>query len=115
MNDALNTSGEAGVGDRFVAVEPDVDVLENGESYTIVADVPGVSREALGVEYEDGVLKLSAACRSASGGVKYERTFRVGDDVDMERASATVVGGVATVVLPKSVRSRPRRIEVAVG
>lgn len=114
MSQVQSKCGSA-VREHAAAVEPEVDVLETAEGYMIVADVPGVARESLDVEYEESVLRLRGSGRSALGEVRFERSFRLGDDVDIERASATVESGVATVVLPRLQRSRPRRISVSVG
>ena len=61
----VQSNGGSAVRELAAAVEPEVDVLETAEGYTIVADVPGVARESLEVEYEESVLRLRGSGRSA--------------------------------------------------
>lgn len=97
---------------------PAVDVAENESGYTIYADVPGVSKEGVNITFENGVLTFRA--ESGAGEAKttgqflsrefrfasYERSFRVGDDVDTDAISAEIANGVLKVVLPRKASSK---------
>lgn len=104
-------------------VAPDVDICEEEERLALIADMPGVSAGGAEVKLEDGTLTISGRTRAEAPEVgpryreygparSYHRAFSVSDDIDAEHIEARMKGGVLTVVLPKSARARPRRIEV---
>ena len=103
--------------------QPDVDLYETPDEWTLVVDMPGVKAADFTVDLDNGTLTLrgKAAPRQAAGtryifreyGVgDYHAAIAVGDTVDPERISADVADGVLTLHLPKSVASKPRTIDV---
>lgn len=103
------------------AVRPRVDVFENEAEYLVVADVPGVARDALDVRFEDGELRLEARRAGATAGQPIAEEYRIGDyrrafampeGIDADRIDAELVNGVLKVHLPKSSAKRPRRIDI---
>lgn len=104
---------------------PAVDVAETENGYTILADVPGAQKDSVQVTYEEGVVTLKAQGTTRSEGANaqmihrefraaaYERSFRVGDDVDAEKISAEISNGVLKVSLPKRA-SNKKTIAVSV-
>lgn len=105
-----------------VFVRPRVDVFENEAEYLVVADVPGVTKDALDVRFEDGELRLEARRSGApSTGqsladeyriADYRRAFAMPEGVDAEKIEAELAHGVLKVHLPKSASKRPRRIDI---
>lgn len=102
---------------------PAVDVVETADSLKLMADVPGARAESIDIRVEDGVLTLRAdvPARADEGtqwrlreyGVgAWERSFRLGDDVDASRIDAAYRDGVLTLTLPKAAHARARKIEV---
>ena len=101
---------------------PNVDILENSDELTLVADVPGVSPDGIDIQYEQGELTIRgrvAPRREDRSFLLHEygvgdfyRAFQLGEGVDNERISAEVAGGVLTVHLPKTERVKPRKIAV---
>jgi HSP20 family protein len=102
---------------------PDVDIYETGEEFVLTADVPGARPESIDLNVEKGVLTLRAgvAQRGPSearpvsreyGVGGFERTFRIGEGIDVEQIGAELKNGVLTLRLPKSVAKRGRKIEV---
>lgn len=118
-------------GETFVA--PEVDIYEEDDSLVLVADVPGVAAGGVEVKLENGVLELTAhraeekrveksgdeksaeADYSEYRPVSYHRSFSLSEDIDAEKIAATIKHGVLTVILPKSARAKPRKIEVKAG
>ena len=106
-------------------VEPAVDVIERGDAFEVVADMPGVGSEGVSVTVEDGVLTLagrtdpeearSGASHREFGSVNYRRSFNLGDEVDPERISAVIRHGMLRVTLAKRAQKVPRRIDVLAG
>ncbi len=102
---------------------PPIDIYDSDEGLVLEADLPGVTEETLSIVLEDSVLHLKASVFEAAppnarplhleyrtGG--FERSFILGDDVDREKIRAELYDGVLRVTLPRSDRSRTRRIEV---
>lgn len=104
------------------AVRPRVDVFESEAEYLVVADVPGATKEAIDVRFEDGELRLEArrAADATRGQVlaeeyraaDYRRAFAMPEGVDADKIEAELTQGVLRVHLPKSAHKRPRRIDV---
>ena len=42
---------------------PDVDVIENNDGFTVIADLPGVKPESISIEFDKGTLTLTAAVK----------------------------------------------------
>jgi len=107
-------------GDR-PAVRPRVDVFENEAEYLVVADMPGVAKDAVDIRFEDGELRFEARRATELPGTAlaeeyrpadYRRAFAMPEGVDAEKITAELANGVLSVRLPKSAAKRPHRIEV---
>lgn len=107
------------------ALVPPVDIFEDGEGITLLADLPGVAKENLAVSLEGDTLTLegkvslgeTASLRSvyAEIGVdRFKRSFMLSRDLDTTRIDAQVRNGVLTLRVPKREQAKPRRIEVRV-
>lgn len=95
---------------KYVTV-PKVDVFENADGYQVVADLPGVNKDALHLSWTKGELTLEGQ----DGDRFYRRAFTVPDGIDSAHITADLANGVLTLVLPKSPEVKPRRIEVRGG
>jgi HSP20 family protein len=107
-------------------VVPPVDVFENESGITLLADLPGVSRDRLGVRV-DGDSLLIEATASAAGPQNmelvygeaqypsYRRQFTLSRELDTSGVEASLKDGVLTLVIPKLEEAKPRRIDVRVG
>jgi len=107
--------------EQRLAVRPRVDVFENETEYLVVADMPGVAKDAVEVRFEDGELRLDArrtfdapgtALAEEYRAADFRRAFAMPDGVDAEKIVAELRCGVLQVHLPKSAAKRPRKIEV---
>jgi HSP20 family protein len=87
-------------------VVPPVDVFETESAITLLADLPGVSREQLTLRV-DGETLLLEATATASG--------PDGMQLDAARIEANLREGVLRLTIPKAEEARPRKIEVQVG
>lgn len=101
------------------------EVLETGEEIRFITDIPGVHPEDLNVTVENGVLLVTGERKlereeGQEGDFRlferrygrFERAFRVPQNVRTDSVKARYENGVLTVVLPKTEESRPRRIEI---
>lgn len=103
---------------------PNVDIIETQDEFLVVADMPGVSSDAVDIQYEQGVLTLQGRVepRQDEGGTTYllqeygvgdyYRSFRLGEDIDTEKIDARLKDGVLELRLPKSESTKPKKITV---
>ena len=105
---------------------PAVDIVEDAGGITLLADMPGVSKDRLDV-------KLDGDNLSIEGGVemdvpsdmralwaevsvpRFRRTFTLSRELDAARIEANLKDGVLTLRVPKQAHAQPRRIEVTAG
>ncbi|CAD5373131.1 Heat-shock protein [Rubrivivax sp. A210] len=118
--------------DRSAATEapraalPAVDIFEDEGGITLLADLPGVSREALKLEIEGEALTLEAEMRPlAPAGLeavyaevrlpRFRRSFTLSRELDSARIEANLKDGVLALRIPKQAHAQPRRISVNVA
>ena len=105
---------------------PPVDVFENEHGITLLADMPGVSRDNLGVRVDGDNLTIEATAASASpenmeliyGEARYaayRRQFTLSRELDTSRIEAQLKDGVLQLTIPKAEEAKPRRIQVNVA
>lgn len=122
--DALE-SPEA-TGEHHTAVLPPVDIFEDDAGFTVMADLPDVSRERLNVRVDGDSLVIEGAAEAPVGGDMamiygevlnplYRRSFTLSRELDPSRIDARLDSGVLRLRIPKAEEARPRRIEVTVG
>ncbi len=104
---------------------PATDVVEKQDEITVVCDMPGVDERNLEVSLENGELTLvgrqdavepeqhELLHREYRSGV-FQRSFTINEDIDTERVSAKLAGGVLKVTLPKAARAQSKKIAVQV-
>ena len=102
---------------------PSTDIFESDDVLTIVMEMPGVGREDVDVNVENGVLRVEGRLDfSKYEGMQpvyteynighYRRSFSLSSKVDQDRISAQMQDGVLTLRLPKAEEAKPRRISV---
>jgi HSP20 family molecular chaperone IbpA len=105
------------------ALIPLVDVTEDESGITLVADLPGASRESLSLNVDGDTLTIEAPVNLGELGDlqpvyaevragRYRRSFTLSRELDSGHIDATLKDGVLTLRLPKLEQARPRRIEV---
>lgn len=103
--------------------QPHVDIVEDSDGLTVLADMPGVRSEDVDIQFENGQLTIfgrvaprtidGARCMSQEYGVgDFQRSFQVSERVDSERITAALNNGVLTLRLPKTTAAKPRKIAV---
>lgn len=102
-------------------LRPAVDIFESEDSWTFVADMPGVAKGGLDLNIEQGVLSIRGRVEKAGKGENIYREFSMGSffrqfqlptEIDVEKADAAMKNGVLILTLPKSEAAKPRRIEI---
>jgi len=106
------------------AVAPLVDLYENDDELLLVADLPGVTKDGLHIQFHDGVLSLEGRrdVREGASLVRAEyrvadfvRHFTVPDGIDVEKIDASLADGVLQLKLPKAAAVKPRKITIKAG
>ena len=103
------------------------DVLDQGDSYLLEADMPGFDKESIHLDVENDVLTITAerhseheneekkgsyvCCERTYG--KYQRSFDV-SGIDTEGIKAKYADGVLAVTLPKLVEVKPAAKAIAI-
>ena len=107
-------------------VVPPVDVFENESGITLLADLPGVSRDRLGVRVDGETLVIEAKAATAGPEqmqlvygeaqyASYRRQFTLSRELDVSRIEANLKDGVLKLAIPKLEEAKPRRIDVKIG
>ncbi|MDD9303461.1 MAG: Hsp20/alpha crystallin family protein [Desulfobacter sp.] len=100
---------------------PAVDIYENEDEILLHADMPGVVREDISVDIDNGTLSISgvrtlktegSATYEEFSNVEYVRSFSVPQTIDVEKVEAELKDGVLRLHLPKSEAAKPRQIEI---
>ena len=118
-------TSRASQGERAAAA-PAVEIIEDGIGITLLADMPGVSREKLDVRLDGETLVIEgdAAVEGPEGmrGLwaevhvpRYRRSFTLSRELDTSRIEAGIKDGVLTLRIPKQPHVQPRRITVSLG
>ena len=102
-------------------VAPIVDIYENEDEILLHADMPGVTKDQITVNVDNGKLEISgirhlqesgAGNWQEFGDVEYRRIFSVPQSIDVAKVNAELKEGVLKLHLPKAEAAKPRTIEI---
>lgn len=108
-------------------IAPHIDVRENNGAYIIEAELPGMAEDDVSVTFSDGVLTLKGEKKVEHKEEKddyhlmersfgrFQRSFRMGDLVDVDAVNAEYANGVLTVTLPKKAEAETRERRVPIS
>ena len=107
-------------------LRPPVDIFEDAEGITLLADMPGVSRDRLKLQVDrdslivegESRIEMPEAMEALYADVRstrYRRSFSLSGELDTDGIDAGLKDGVLRVRIPKHAEVRPRKIEVRVG
>jgi HSP20 family protein len=108
------------------AAIPAVDIFEDASAITLLADMPGVSRDRLDVRVDGDTLTIEGAAEiAAKEGMRalwaevnvprFRRMFTLSRELDTGRIEASMKDGVLSLRIPKQAEAQPRRIAVQAG
>lgn len=96
-----------------------VDLSEDKDNTYVRAELPGVARDTINLEYVDGSLSIQASRKEKSGEgettVEVSRQVSIPDEIEADKVSAVYENGVLTVTLPRKEESKPKKINVSVN
>jgi HSP20 family protein len=94
--------------------------IDDGDNeYTLIAEVPGLTKDQLNITYENGVLSVEAnyeekkeedCCCCLRAG-KFSKAYRI-SDINSEGIKAELKDGILKVELPKAESAKPRKIKI---
>ena len=107
------------------ALLPAVDIVEDDGGITVWADMPGVSRDRLGVRVDGDSLVIEGAAEVQMpekleilhGEIRnpyFRRTFTLSRELDTAKIEASLKAGVLQLRIPKAEEAKPRRIDVKI-
>lgn len=104
------------------------DIAENKKSYDITVELPGVAEKDITVSVDQGVVSIKGEKRAEEkkeeeGGHylqersygSFSRSFRIPDDVDPDKISASYKDGVLSVSLPRTKEAKPKGRQIKIG
>jgi HSP20 family protein len=105
---------------------PDIDVREEGNQLRICADLPGISKDQVKVDVEDGMVTIQGERQEERTERSNDQRFRrverrygsfyrtipLPDSADAEKAKASMKEGVLEITIPLAQKSQQRRLEV---
>ena len=108
-------------------ISPKVDVVEEKDSYRILAEIPGLDKKDISVEVANGILTIKGEKKeekvekdkdryyhSERHYGSFERNFKLSDTISTEDIEAKYNNGVLEVVLKKTEKAKPKQVEIKV-
>jgi HSP20 family molecular chaperone IbpA len=105
---------------------PAVDILENINEITILADMPGVESKNVDIDLRDNQLTIIGRVEPIEREKEvpiykefnwgdYFRQFTLSNVIDQVKITAKMDNGVLKLVLPKVEKAKPQKIKVVTG
>lgn len=110
--------------DRFRKVLPGVNIYDNQDEILLQAEMPGVLKDAITIDLDNGKLTLTGRRQDKTEGtplytefgpVEFIRAFSVPQSINSDKVHAEFRDGVLNLHLPKSEAFKPRSIQVKEG
>ncbi len=105
---------------------PPVDVVEEKDAIVVSAELPGMSKDDIDIQFENGVLTLRGQRRAEKETTEktyhrvervygnFVRSFTLPRTVDADKINATYHDGVLEIRVPKREEAKPRQINIQV-
>jgi HSP20 family protein len=115
-----NRNGRQGRAEQFVT--PMASVIEDGDSYVLKVEMPGVNKEGLEISVENNELSIvgrrtvpaieGTMIHRESRAENFRRGFELDPSIDTAKIGARIEQGILTLTLPKAEKVKPRKITV---
>ena len=117
LNDTLEAA------QRSSAWNPACNTYEDEHGFWVQVALPGLDRKDIGIVFDDGVLTVKGAAKGEDsakrtyfareiGSGDFSRSFRLPNNVDPGKVSASYKEGLLTIEIPKREDAKPRQIVV---
>lgn len=99
------------------------DVKEDENGYEIKVDIPGVEKENISLELDNGYLTVSVKAEEKSENERYvrrersfygNRSYYVGDSVTEEDVKAKYYNGTLSILIPKKENVKPEKKNIVI-
>lgn len=109
---------------RLHKVLPAVDIYEAQDRFVISAELPGLNKNEIKLDFNDNILTVSGEkkgddkseneifIRTERTFGRFERKFRIPDFVDPEKIVAVYKYGVLEISIPRKAESNPKKINI---
>jgi HSP20 family protein len=94
---------------------PAANIVENDKNYTLELAVPGMSKKDLKIEVDNNMICISSEKEESSETSEKNRSFRLPDNVDPEKVSASYNNGILTVEITKTKPDKPPMKTIAIS
>lgn len=102
---------------------PAVELFDNGDGYTLRADLPGVAKDNININVNDGYLVLEGERKKPDTKElnyyktevtygKFKRTFKLASEINADGIKAEFADGVLTINIPKPEEVKPKQIQI---
>lgn len=106
-----------------VVFTPDVDIYEDEQKISLLADMPGVAPEDVKIDLNDNLLSITGEVKPFESAEesdvlvefeigRYYRQFTLSEVIDQGKIEAKLEDGVLRLILPKAEKAMPRQITV---
>jgi HSP20 family protein len=106
-----------------VLLTPPVDIFEDPNAITVLADMPGVKPAHLKIDLHEGLLTITGHVDAPEGPNEvtvlqeyrpgtFQRSFTLSEAIDQEQIQATLKHGVLRLRLPKAEQAKPKQITI---
>lgn len=105
----------------MATISPIVDIYESETEMLLYAEMPGVTKDKLTVNINNGKLEITgkrnveitgSVSWQEFGDVLFRRTFSVPQTIDINAVNAKLTNGVLQLHLPKTESAKPKQIEI---
>ncbi|MET0065278.1 MAG: Hsp20/alpha crystallin family protein [Candidatus Thiodiazotropha sp.] len=105
------------------AARPNVDIYEDKQGITLIADLPGVATEGLDIQVDQEILSIDAQIDipmpsgqdlhvAGTRPTRYQRSFTISNELDVDNIEAVLKNGVLAMRIPKREQYQPRKINI---
>ncbi len=107
-------------------ISPRVNVEENDNEWILTAELPGVTKDDIELNFRDNILTLSGEKKIEKEDKKknyhhversygrFSRSFAINSSIVTDKIDAKFKDGILTVVLPKAEEEKPKLIDIKV-
>lgn len=106
---------------------PAADISEDDDNFYLVIDLPGISKDDVKINFNDGELVISGERKNEfkeeskkfhrmerSFG-KYNRAFRLPEQIIVEKIKADFESGQLKITIPKAEEAKPKEVEIKIN
>ena len=91
---------------------PHASVSEKGGIYTLEVELPGVKKSDIDVDVQGNTLSVRAVRKKATSEIKFERAFKLSEDLNLENIDAFLEDGILSFKFVKKQSAQQHKLEI---